>query len=198
MDRTLLFYEENAENFISKTIAVDFSAVTDRFTSHLSKGSRILDYGCGSGRDTKTFLNKGFQVEAIDGSRKLCKYARVFTGINVKCMRFQELNEFEKYDGIWACSSILHVPKKDLPDIFTKMIAALKTEGVIYISFKYGNFEGVRNGRYFSDFTIDTFTSFLTQFSDLHLIDEWVSADVRPDRSEEKWLNIILKKIIRC
>ncbi|MDD7388765.1 MAG: class I SAM-dependent methyltransferase [Lachnospiraceae bacterium] len=194
MDRTLSYYKENAENFINGTVAVDFSAVADRFAALLSKGASVLDYGCGSGRDTKYFLDKGFQVEAIDGSKELCRYAEEYTGIPVRCILFQDLNELEKYDGIWACSSILHVPKKELPDIFARMIAALKSEGLIYTSFKYGNFEGERNGRHFSDFTTDSFASFLVQFPELQIIDEWVSVDVRPGRSEEKWLNIILKK----
>ena len=194
MDRTLSYYDENAQNFIDGTVALDFSTVADRFASLLSAGSRILDYGCGSGRDTKYFLKEGFQVDAMDGSKELCKYASDYTGIAVKCMLFQELDEIEKYDGIWACSSILHVPKKDLPDIFARMVKALKSDGVIYTSFKYGDFEGERNGRYFSDFTTDAFHSFLIQFPELHIIDEWVSVDVRPGRSEEKWLNIILKK----
>ena len=96
--------------------------------------------------------------------------------------------------GIWACSSILHVSKKDLPDIFARMISAVKSEGVIYTSFKYGDFEGERNGRYFSDFTSESFGEFLLQFPELHIIAEWISGDVRPGRGEEKWLNIILEK----
>ena len=196
MDRTLSYYDENAQNFIDGTVAVDFSTVADKFASLLSAGAFILDYGCGSGRDTKYFLKKGFQVEAIDGSKELCKYASEYTGITVRCMLFEELDEIEKYDGIWACSSILHVPKKDLLGIFERMVKALKSEGVIYASFKYGDFEGERNGRFFSDFTADAFHSFLIQLPELHIIDEWLSVDVRPGRSEEKWLNIILKKLI--
>ena len=64
-------------------------------------------------------------------------------------MLFQELQEKEKYDGIWACASILHVPKIELADILQKMCNAVKVDGVIYISFKYGNFEGEQNGRFF-------------------------------------------------
>lgn len=198
MDNTLSYYDKNAENFINGTVAVDFSAVADKFAALLPEGASILDYGCGSGRDTKYFLEKGFQVEAIDGSKELCQYAEDYTGIPVRCMLFQELNEVEKYDGIWACSSILHVSKKELPDVFARMITALKPEGLIYTSFKYGEFEGERKGRYFSDFTIESFREFLLQFPKLQLIDEWISVDVRPGRSEEKWLNVILKKSAVC
>ena len=194
MDKTLSYYEDNAETFIKGTVSVDFSMIADRFASILPKGAYILDYGCGSGRDTKYFLDKGFQVDATDGSKELCRYASKYTGIPVKCLLFQELEEQEKYDGIWACSSILHVSKKELPDIFARMIAAVKSEGVIYTSFKYGDFEGERNGRYFSDFTSESFREFLMQFPELHIIAEWISGDVRPGRGEEKWLNIILEK----
>ncbi|MCD8110759.1 MAG: class I SAM-dependent methyltransferase, partial [Clostridiales bacterium] len=171
-----------------------FHEVEDRFLYYLQSRAIILDFGCGSGRDTKYFLEHGFHVDAIDGSEELCRYASVYTGISVKCMLFQELEEYEKYDGIWACASILHVSKRELPDIFRKMISALKPNGIIYISFKYGDFEGERNGRYFSDFTEESFLEFLVQFSEMHIIEKWISLDIRPERGDEKWLNLILRK----
>ena len=158
-------------------------------------GSRILDFGCGSGRDTKYFLEKGYQVEATDGSSELCKLASAFTGIEVKKMLFQELNASGKYEGIWACSSILHLPKKELLPVIQKMCDALKNNGVIYTSFKYGDFEGERNGRYFTDFTEDTFDKFIKVIPELTIEEEWITSDVRPGRGEERWLNLILRKI---
>lgn len=119
------------------------------FLNLLRTESYILDFGCGSGRDTKYFLEHGYQVDAVDGSMELCRIASEFTGIEVRQMLFQELQEKEKYDGIWACASILHVPKIELADILQKMCNAVKVDGVIYISFKYGNFEGEQNGRFF-------------------------------------------------
>ena len=110
-------------------------------------------------------------------------------------MLFAELDACEEYDGIWACSSILHLPKDELQDVFKKMLRAIKPGGIIYTSFKYGEFEGMRKGRYFTDFTSETFAEFITAFPELRLEDEWVSADVRPGRGDEKWLNLILKKI---
>ena len=115
--------------------------------------SYILDFGCGSGRDTKYFLEHGYWVDAVDGSVELCRIASEFTGIEVRQMLFQELQEKEKYDGIWACASVLHVPKIELANILQKMCNAVKTDGIIYTSFKYGDFEGERSGRFFSDFT---------------------------------------------
>ena len=154
----------------------------------------ILDFGCGSGRDTKCFLREGYQVDAVDGSKELCKMASEYTGLEVKNMFFQELSEVNKYDGIWACSSILHVTPSELEDVMTKMITALKDGGVIYTSFKYGTFSGERNGRYFTDMTEETFADLLNRTGDLEIEEQWITSDVRPGRGEEKWLNLILRK----
>ena len=194
MNQTLNYYAENAADFAENTVNVDFSVTQERFLTRLRPGASILDFGCGSGRDTKVFLDWGYRVTAIDGSPELCRIASAYTGIPVRQMLFDDLNDVETYDGIWACASILHVPSAELPDIFRRMISALKPRGIIYTSFKYGTFEGERNGRRFTDFTEETFTEFVKQFPELTGDDQWISADVRPGRSDEKWLNVILRK----
>ena len=194
MDKTIEYYNQNADMFAQGTRLVDFTIVQERFRKMLPVGSRILDFGCGSGRDTKYFLEKGDQVAATDGSAELCRLAGSFTGIKVKKMLFQELNEIGVYDGIWACSSILHLPKQELLPVIRKMCDALKDNGVIYTSFKYGDFEGERNGRYFTDFTEDAFHEFIKAIPELMIEEEWITSDVRPGRGEEKWLNLILRK----
>ena len=193
-DKTLDYYNQNANTFVAGTVSVDFKETQDRFLGKLQVGDYILDFGCGSGRDAKYFLRAGLKVDAIDGSEELCKIASEYIGIEVKQMLFQELNEHEKYDGIWACSSILHLPKAELKLVFGKMVTALKTKGIIYTSFKYGVFEGERNGRYFTDFTIDTFTDFIQDVEYLKIKEYWITGDARPGRGEEKWLNLILQK----
>lgn len=191
---TIEYYNRNAEAYASDTVNVDFSLAQNRFLSYIQSNGSILDFGCGSGRDTKFFKEKGFDVVAIDGSEELCKIAETHTGIKVKCMLFQELDEVNKYDGVWACSSILHLTREDLKTVFQKMINSLKNDGIIYTSFKYSNYEGERNGRYFIDFTEDSFDDFIKGFSDIKIIDEWITSDVRPDRKNERWLNLILRK----
>lgn len=133
-------------------------------------------------------------MEAIDGSFELCKLAEAYTGVNVRNMLFQDLCVREKYDGIWACSSILHLPEDELADVMEKMSAALKCNGIIYTSFKYGTFSGERNGRFFTDMTKETFSDFVGGIDSLRLEEQWVTFDVRPERGEEKWLNLILQK----
>ena len=194
MDRTIDYYNLNAENFIEDTQNVDMHLALDRFLHLLNAGAAILDFGCGSGRDTKYFLDQGYQVTATDGSAELCRLASVFTGIKVKEMLFGELDEIDTYDGIWSCSSILHLPKKELLLVIRKMCDALKGTGVIYTSFKYGDFEGMRHGRYFTDFTEDSFKEFIEEIPELTIEDQWITGDVRPGRGDERWLNLILRK----
>lgn len=194
MDKTIEYYNQNANIFAQGTRLVDFSVMQERFANVVPAGSRILDFGCGSGRDTKYFLEKGYRVEATDGSVELCRLASAFTGIEVKEMRFQALDASDKYEGIWACSSILHLPKKELLPVIRKMCIALKDNGVIYTSFKYGDFEGERNGRYFTDFTEASFREFMKAIPELTIEEQWITSDVRPGRGEEKWLNLILRK----
>ena len=194
IEDTIVYYNKNADIFVEGTIYIDFTQKQTHFLSKLISGSHILDLGCGSGRDTKYFLEQGYRVTAADGSIELCKAAGKYTGIPIRHMLFQELNETDIYDGIWACSSILHLPLPELNDVFHRMAAALKERGVIYTSFKYGTCEGERNGRYFTDMTEEKFSCFLQNIKELELEEQWVTSDVRPGRGDEKWLNIILRK----
>lgn len=193
-NKTIDYYDKNADSFVQGTVSVDFKETQDKFLRLLS-GKKILDFGSGSGRDTRYFLESGFDVTAIDGSEELCKSASAYTGIQVRHMLFQDLDEVDCYDGIWACSSILHLSKDELRKVINKMSRALKSDGIIYTSFKYGNFEGERNGRFFTDFTLETFKDIITDVKDVEIEEYWITGDVRPGREDEKWLNLILRKI---
>ena len=197
MDKiTLSYYNTHAQDFVQGTVGVDFHITQDRFLAQLPAGAKILDFGCGSGRDTKYFLERGFAVEATDGSAELCKLASEHTGISVKQMLFDELDAVAKYDGIWACASILHLAWKDLVVVMQIMVRAVKGEGVIYTSFKYGQFTGERNGRFFTDLDEEGLARLLEEVGGLEVKELWITGDVRPGRGEEKWLNVLLKK--RC
>lgn len=193
-NKTIEYYNKNAPQFIATTANVEFQHMQNHFLDKLHTGAYILDFGCGSGRDTKYFLEQGYLVDAIDGSEELCKCAGELTGIEVKQMYFQELSEVEKYDGIWACSSILHLELGELETVLKKMTLAVKANGIIYTSFKYGTFSGERNGRYFTDMTEKTFAELLRKIPGLEIEEQWITSDVRPGRGEEKWLNLILRK----
>ncbi|MBR2737078.1 MAG: class I SAM-dependent methyltransferase [Firmicutes bacterium] len=195
MTKTLEYYNENARTFSDQTQNVDFTETQERFLTLMPPQGNILDFGCGSGRDTKFFLERGYRVDAVDGSEELCRIASDYTGIRVRQMLFQDLDAVEQYDGIWACSSILHLKKEELRAVILKMITALKSTGYIYTSFKYGTFEGYRKQRYFTDFTEETMTDLIQSFPRLEIRELWISRDVRPDRDDETWLNLLLQKI---
>ena len=194
MNKTINYYNENAKTFVEGTVSVDFSDIQTKFINKLNDNAKILDFGCGSGRDTKFFLENGFDVEAIDGSEELCKFASEYTGINVKHMYFQQLEEVSKYDAVWACSSILHLSYDELIDVMKKIVDSLKPNGLFYTSFKYGDFEGDRNGRYFINMDEIRISSLLENIEHLQIEEMWITTDVRPNRGEEKWINLFMRK----
>lgn len=193
-DKTIEYYNKNAKDFTKGTVNVDFSDIQNKFLDKLDKDAVILDFGCGSGRDTKYFMEKGYMTEAVDGSPELCRIASEYTGIEVKNMLFQDLKEVEKYDAIWACSSILHLSYDELAEVMKKIATALKDNGLMYTSFKYGEFEGFRNGRYFIDMTEEKLEKLLEETESFVIEEMWITSDVRPERGEEKWLNLFLRK----
>lgn len=197
MNETLDYYEKNAKEFADSTADVDFSETQDLFLKELKVGASVLDFGCGSGRDSKCFLKKGFKVTALDGSAKLCRIAEEKIGIPVLQMDFNDFDEQDKYDGIWACSSILHLPKQELKNVLIRMEKALCDDGIIYTSFKYGDYSGMRNGRFFTDFTEDSFSEFISDADRLVIEKMWITTDVREGRQDEKWLNVILRTLRR-
>ena len=192
-DNNVEYYNINADSFFAGSVAADMKDEQDSFLTYVPEGGRILDAGCGSGRDSKAFLEAGYDVDAVDASKELADYAGKKTGIKVKCQSFEELNAKDKYDGIWACASLLHLEKNKLREAFKVAHEALKKGGIIYASFKYGEFEGERKGRYYSDMTEEAIAKLLEGIG-LEREEMWISVDVRKDRGEEKWLNLILRK----
>ena len=191
--KTIDYYDKHAEEFIASTFEVDMESLYQPFLAELPEGARILDVGCGSGRDTLAFKDKGYQVEAIDYSAELVKKAKELTGIEVRQQSFYELNESEKYDGIWACASLLHCDRDFLPEVMGHIFKALKPNGVCYMSFKYGNTDREKDGRSFTDLNEQQAHELLKQIDQALLLQQWITIDKRPDRDEE-WLNVLWKK----
>lgn len=191
---TIDYYNTNYESFCENTIDVDFEYQQNKFLKYLENNNSILDLGCGSGRDSKAFLKKGFNVTSIDASSELCKIASKYIGQEVLCKSFDDIDYKEEFEGVWACASLLHVKYKDLIYIINKVSRALKQNGYLYMSFKYGEFEGYKNGRYFTYLTEDRLSSILKGNNKLSIVEIFISTDVRDGRENEKWINIILKK----
>ena len=194
INNTLAYYNDHAEKFVSDTKAIDFEDKQHILLKNLKPSAHILDLGCGSGRDSKAFIQKGYKVTAIDGSSELCKIASAYIGQQVICKQFKDLHERNLYDAVWACASILHIPSADLPHIISNISNALKAGGYFYASFKHGDFEGERNGRYFTDMTEKSLRSLVGPFFHLEIIEMFLTEDVRSGHEGEQWLNTIIKK----
>ncbi len=190
MSENIEYYNKNATEFIEGTLFVDMSKCRGRFLKYVKKGGCLLDAGCGSGRDSDAFLQEGYKLVAFDASEEMCKAASAFAGLQVMQMRFQDVDFINEFDGIWACASLLHVPYDELPDVMQRLKRALKENGIIYVSFKYGTEETTKGGRTFSNFTKETLKKLLDD-AGFEIIECAVSEDVRPDRAGEKWVNAI-------
>lgn len=190
---TTRYYNDNSAVFFEETVGADVTPLYERFLKYVPEGGKILDFGCGSGRDVKAFLDMGYDAVGVDGSSEMCALASSFTGTIIKHMDFADLDSHKEYDGIWACASILHVESHKLPSIIVKMRDALKASGVMYMSFKYGDFEGLRDGRYFTDMNEERFSIIIKDIDGVELVEKWYSEDVRRDRNVQ-WFNTILRK----
>ena len=190
-DTTLSWYRDNAIQYAEETRN---SLVLDalwEFLSRMKEGGTILDYGSGSGRDSAYFLDKGFSVDSLDGSAEMKAQAERLFGIKVKLASFLSLEEKDKYDGIWAQASILHLEEHDLRVALTLIERALKRDGVFYSSFRKGEGDGYENGRWYTNMTERRFLSFLP--AKLYVEKIWESQDVRPGVNRT-WLSIICRK----
>lgn len=185
------YYTDNYEMFIENTFNCDMSNLYDYFLKYMNKSGKILDLGFGSGRDLIFFSKLGYSVVGIDPVELFVSRMKD-KGYEVYLRKVEDMGFLDEFDGIWACASLLHVSKDSLEIAFNKCAMSLKDRGILYCSFKYGTFEGERNGRYFMDLTEDLIKEYIVN-TKLVLLDTMITTDVRPDR-EEKWLNCIFMK----
>ena len=184
------YYRRAAKEFVKGSIGADLGTLYAPFLASLPKGARILDAGCGSGRDSRIFSELGYDVSAFDASPEMVKLASEHTGLPIAHRGFDDVDEVAVYDGIWACASLLHVAQVDLPNVFQALERALKPSGMLYASFKEGS--GSRTdakGRYFTDFSPDQLQALVGEATGLELQRMWRSSDVREARQNTIWVN---------
>lgn len=192
--KTLEYYERNAKEFIERTKFLEVSHARNKFLTYLQPPSLLLDLGCGSGRDSAFFLSKGYQIVACDGAKEICKLAEKNIGRPVQCRKFDEIREKNIYDGIWANACLLHLPYSELVAVLNLLSHALKQSGIMYMSFKYGNFSGIRDGRYFLDMDEYKLNALIGNAKNFNVLESFITEDTRFQSAEKKWLNIILGK----
>ncbi len=188
------YYNINSRKFFDNTIEVDMKELYSLFENVIPSKGSILDVGCGSGRDSKYFLNKGYDIVAIEPARELAKLASKVISKEVLPIKVNEITFKDQFTGIWACASLLHLPFSEINEALEKLYISLKDNGILFISLKYGDNEEERNGRFFCDYTEDKFEKTAYKSIGFSLVEYAISKDKRPGREHEKWLNVILRK----
>jgi SAM-dependent methyltransferase len=149
-DETLDFYARNAADYVLHGEDEPFPKLVE-FVAALPAGARILELGSGSGRDAAYMLSRGMDIHPSDASPELAKQAQARLGRPVRLLRFNELDDTEAYDGVWASASLLHAPASELTQDLTRIHCALRPGGLFIASFKAGTGEGRDTfGRYYN------------------------------------------------
>lgn len=192
---TLNYYNKNIENYKNMWLT-DFSKnynfeIPDIFLSYLKLNLNILDLGCGTGRDSKYFIEKGYNVTSIDGSFEMCKTAEELLNKKVDQINFLDINYKEEFDGIFACAALLHLSSQDLLIVLRKISTALKQNGILYTCFKYGETSRIDNGRFYNDMTLDKFVNLSKDIEELKILRTWISEQYK---SDTKFINFIIRK----
>ena len=195
------YYNTNASKYISDTMNADMSAIRNRFLAYIPAGGTILDAGCGPGRDSKAFKELGYAVYAMDASQAMVSHCRTIIGDRVTLASFQQYTTEIKFDGIWACASLLHLEPSELTDVLKKFAGFLKPGGIFFMSFKYGTEDYVKDGRYFNCQIEESITEMITSLNPDHadpgltIAEIFLTEDVRPGRQGERWVNLILLNV---
>ena len=193
-NQTLEYYDKNAIAFFAGTVNIDMSSLYTRVEAYLKPNAHILDLGCGSGRDSKYFLNRGYHVTAVDGSEQLCQLASEVIGQEVLHLRFRDLNFYEEFDAVWACASLLHVEKGQMTAVLQRIFKSIKPGGILYASYKYGDTQRIKEKRLFNDYMERDLEMLFSGIDDAVVKEWWISGDVRAERKNERWLNVVVRK----
>ena len=191
MNDTITYYNQNAEEYFNNTVNVSMQELYDKFEAYLKPGNKILNLGCGSGRDSRYFLSKGYDVVSVDGSKEMCRLAEKYIGRGVRNITFAELDYNNEFDEVWASASLLHISKNNLPEILRKIYCALMSHGIIYSSWKYGGEDRIINGILYYNYREESIFSEFDSMS-FNIESSWLTGDNMGRR--DKWINIIAKK----
>ncbi len=191
MNETITYYNQNAEEYFNKTVNVSMQESYDQFEAYLKPGDKILDLGCGSGRDSRYFLSKGYDVVSVDGSKAMCNLAETYIGKKVRNITFEKLDYDNEFDAVWACASLVHVDIGKITDVLFRIQRALKKKGILYASWKYGKGERIENQKYYADYDEESINNLFSDAS-IKVAKIWISDDNLIRAS--KWLNVIGEK----
>jgi len=188
------YYDEYADNFRGRTAALPLNAAYEPFLRELPPCARILDAGCGPGRNAAAFLSHGYRVTAIDASPAMVQLAKR-SGVDARVMTFQQMTFSEEFDGVWASASVLHVPHAEIPEVLSRFARALTPQGILYVSLKEGQSERIaEDGRFFSYFALNEFSNSLTSAGLFKVLKAWKRLGLDSSGTVRTWLNFLAAK----
>lgn len=190
----LAYYEANATTYAERTADANLSHLYESFLSLLPPSARILDVGCGGGRDLKAFRKQGFDAFGIDPSSELAAIARRNSGANVAVAHVENIDLLEEFDAVWACASLLHLPRTELPEALKRIRRSLVTGGVFFLSVQAGSGEGIsEDGRYFTYYDEPEIRA-AVEATGFEVLKIWGTADSLDRRSAIRWVNLLARK----
>lgn len=201
---TLKYYDENADAFDQRTRDIDMSPLYQAFLPLLPPGGYILDAGCGTGRDSAEFLKRGFRVLAVDASKAMVERAAKRIGQPVLNLSFEQMDFDHEFHGVWANASLLHVPKVEVASVVQNFHDALVPGGVVYASFKLGEGEEIREGRFFNNCTEQELHDLLTGWHHesgepgWSIIRIWRTGDIGQNRPGIEWVHLLARSSARA
>ena len=193
MRSTIDYYNRIADSYYWTTVGIDMSKLRNAFAAYLPAEARVIDLGCGSGRDVMAFGDMGHEASGLDASKELVELAKERLEVKASVGDMVTWRASEPYDGIWCCASLIHLNEEEKKRFFGNLQYNLKPGGVIYISVKEGIETGTdEEGVYTSNCTADELKSFLNG-AGCEILETVVTEDAM-GRPGVKWLNVIAKK----
>ena len=196
--KTIKTYNEIAEIYDRLQYSTDVSEEIIEAYLRAFQGQDLLDVGCGPGNDTRVFVDNGLEVTGIDLSERLLKLALKNvpqSSFLLMDMRSPALRD-ESFDGLWVCSSFIHVPRSDARPTLREFARILKSKGLMFINVMEGEREGIvktrlylDKERFFTDYSVIEFRN-LIEDEGFEIIDEMTGKETKENAV---WINIIAR-----
>lgn len=195
---TLHHYHQRAKQFWLGTkdhdVSQNYAALLEALPK--TKSLKILDLGCGPGRDLKYFKELGHEVLGVDGCAEFCQMARDYSGCTVWQQDFRKLELPQNFfDGIFANASLFHVPRLDLPRVLNELQTALLPHGILFSSNPRGQGESFDGERYAFCMELEEYQEYLSQ-AGFEILHHYYRPTGKP-MSEQPWLAVVSCRIFR-